>query len=293
LIKKGIILAGGTGSRLRPTTFAVNKQLLMLYDKPVIYYPLSILMLAEINDILIIVNKGQSYNFQKLLGNGERFGINISYLEQQKPSGIPEAFKIGADFINSENVALILGDNFFYGQGLGAILKNTTTNFSKGANIFLKKVKDPEKFGVAKLHNKKILKIIEKPKRYISNQAITGLYFFDNTVVERTKFLKPSKRGETEITDLINSYHLQNKLKYTSLGLGSVWSDTGTVNDLLDVTNYIHSIDKIQNFKIACLEEIALQKQWITKKAIKNNLKKNIYKNSYSRYLENIIENNV
>ena len=165
MIKKGIILAGGTGSRLRPTTFAINKQLLMLYDKPVIYYPLSILMLAGINDILIIVNKGQSYNFEKLLGNGERFGINISYLEQQKPSGIPEAFKIGANFINSENVALILGDNFFYGQGLGEILKNTTTNFSKGANIFLKKVKDPEKFGVVKLYKKKNIKNNRKTKK--------------------------------------------------------------------------------------------------------------------------------
>ena len=285
MVKKGIILAGGTGSRLFPTTKAVNKQLLMLYDKPVIFYPLSILMLAGIKDILIIVNKGQINNFKLLLNNGENYGIKISYLEQQNPTGIPEAFKIGKDFIKENNVALILGDNFFFGQSLGENLRKIFLNFKDGANIFLKKVKNPENFGVAKIKNQKVMNIIEKPKSFISNDVITGLYLFDNKVTKYTMELKRSKRGETEITDLIRKYHKKDKLKFNMLGIGTIWSDTGTVEDMHEVSNYVSSINKIQNFKIACLEEIALIKKWISKKQITKELKKKKINNTYQYYL--------
>lgn len=285
MVKKGIILAGGTGSRLFPTTKAVNKQLLMLYDKPVIFYPLSILMLAGIKDILIIVNKGQTNNFKLLLSNGENYGIKISYLEQEKPTGIPEAFKIGKDFIKENNVALILGDNFFFGQSLGENLRKIFLNFKDGANIFLKKVKNPENFGVAKIKNQKVMNIIEKPKSFISNDVITGLYLFDNKVTKYTMELKRSKRGETEITDLIRKYHKKDKLKFNMLGIGTIWSDTGTVEDMHEVSNYVSSINKIQNFKIACLEEIALIKKWISKKQITKELKKKKINNTYQYYL--------
>ena len=288
MIKKGIILAGGTGSRLFPATKAVNKQLMLLYDKPVIYYPLSILMLSGIKDILIIVNSGQVNNFRKLLGDGKNFGIRISYLEQNKPTGIPEAFIIGEKFINKENVALILGDNFFYGQSLGETLKNISKKFKTGCNIFLKKVKNSSQFGVALIKNNKIIKIIEKPINNVSDEAITGLYFFDKNVSELAATLKKSKRGETEITDLIKKYK-NNKIKFTKLGIGSIWSDTGTVEDMYEVSKYIASIDRIQNFKIACLEEIALIKKWITKKKLLTNLKRGNSNNEYSKYLKNII----
>lgn len=285
MVKKGIILAGGTGSRLFPTTKAVNKQLLMLYDKPVIFYPLSILMLAGIKDILIIVNKGQINNFKLLLNNGENYGIKISYLEQENPTGIPEAFKIGKNFIKENNVALILGDNFFFGQSLGENLRKIFLNFKDGANIFLKKVKNPENFGVAKIKNQKVMNIIEKPKSFVSNDVITGLYLFDNKVTKYTMELKRSKRGETEITDLIRKYHKKDKLKFNMLGIGTIWSDTGTVEDMHEVSNYVSSINKIQNFKIACLEEIALIKKWISKKQITKELKKKKINNTYQYYL--------
>jgi len=289
LIKKGIILAGGTGSRLFPSTLSVNKQLLMLYDKPVIYYPLSILMLSGIKDILIIVNKGQIDNFKKILKNGQQFGIRIEYAEQYMPKGIPEAFIIGEKFIAKENIALILGDNFFYGQSLGDILKKACKNFKSGANIFLKNVKNPENFGVAKVKNSKIINIIEKPKKFLSSHAITGLYFFDNNVVRYAKGLNKSERDELEITSVIKKYKKNNKLKYTKLGLGSIWSDTGTVKDMQEVSNYIQSIDKIQNFKIACLEEIGLRNKWLKKKEIIKNISK--FKNSeYFNYVYNLIK---
>jgi glucose-1-phosphate thymidylyltransferase len=288
LIKKGIILAGGTGSRLFPTTKSVNKQLILLYDKPVIYYPLSVLMLSNIKDILIIVNKGQINNFKNLLGHGENFGIKISYLEQIKPTGIPEAFIIGKNFINKENVALILGDNFFYGQSLGENLKKISKNFVSGCNIFLKEVKNPCQFGVALIKQTKIIKIVEKPKTKVSNHAITGLYFFDKNVSKLAETLKKSKRGETEITDLIKKYK-NNKIKFTKLGIGSIWSDTGTVEDIHEVSKYISSIDRIQNFKIACLEEIALIKKWISKKQLLIYLRKKNINNEYSKYLKNLI----
>ena len=273
MIKKGIILAGGTGSRLFPATKAVNKQLMLLYDKPVIYYPLSVLMLSGIKDILIIVNTGQVNNFRKLLGDGKDFGIKISYLEQNKPTGIPEAFIIGKKFINKKNVALILGDNFFYGQSLGGNLKSITKKFKTGCNIFLKKVKNSSQFGVAIIKKNKIIKIIEKPIKNVSDEAITGLYFFDKNVSTLATTLKKSKRGETEITDLIKKYK-NNEIKFTKLGIGSIWSDTGTVEDMHEVSKYIASIDRIQNFKIACIEEIALIKKWISKKQLLTYLRK-------------------
>lgn len=281
MLKKAIILAGGTGSRLAPTSFAINKQLMMLYDKPVIYYPISLLMLIGIKKILIIVNKGQIKNFKKLLGNGKKFGLKLSYAEQTKPSGIPEAFKIGSKFIAKDNVALILGDNFFFGQGLTDILCQAKKNFIKGANIFIKKVKHPERYGVVKVFKNKIIKVTEKPNKKISNDAITGLYFFDNDVKKYVKLLKPSKRKETEITDLIRIYKEKNNLKYTYLGVGSVWSDIGTVDDMLQISNYISSINNIQNLKIACLEEIAINKKWIKKQDIKESKNKYPFSNYY------------
>ena len=221
MIKKGIILAGGKGTRMSPLTKAVNKQLLPIYDKPLIYYPLSILMLAKIRDILIIVNKGQLDQYKKLIPNGKNLGLKITFKEQDKPRGLPDAFIIGEKFINKENVAMILGDNFFYGQNLSTLLQNCA-NLKKGAKIVLHSVQNPELFGVAKINNKnkKILRIVEKPKNFVSNNAITGLYFFDKNVVNLSKKLKPSKRGELEIIDLISKYKLKNQLTAEFIGRG-------------------------------------------------------------------------
>ena len=283
---KGIILAGGSGTRLYPATKTVSKQLLPIYDKPMIYYPLSILMLAGIKDILIIVNPGQIKNFNALLGNGSRFGIKIKYKEQKKPSGLPEAFKIGKYHVGKSNVALILGDNFFYGQGLSKILEKSKT-FSKGAMVFVKQVKKPEDYGVALIKKNKINKIIEKPKKYISDYAITGLYYFDNTVVNFAKKLKPSKSGETEITDLIKCYKKNDTLSYEIIGRGALWSDAGKIDDLEDTGNYVASFEKNQQLKIGCLEEIAFSKKWITRKKLKESIV--FYGNSdYANYLKNI-----
>jgi glucose-1-phosphate thymidylyltransferase len=286
MIKKGIVLAGGTGSRLNPLTKAVNKQLLPIHDKPMIFYPLSVLMLANIRNILMIVNPGQINNFQNLLGDGSRFGIKISFVTQDKPRGLPDAFNLGKKFIANDNVALILGDNFFYGQSLTKKLEKSST-FNSGCNIFLKDVNQPQNFGIAKIKNNKIEKIIEKPKKFISRSAITGLYFFDNNVTKFTENLRPSKRSELEITDLINLYKNRNKLKFELIGRGAIWSDAGQIEDLANVSNYVRSIEKVQGIKIACLEEIALSKKWITKKKILNNLK--FYgNNEYSNYLKNL-----
>ena len=231
MIKKGIILAGGKGSRMSPLTKAVNKQLLPIYDKPLIFYPLSILMLANIKDILIIVNKGQLNQYRKILPNGKNLGIKITYIEQDRPKGLPDAFVIGEKFIGKENVAMILGDNFFYGQNLTTqLLQNT--KLQKGARVVLHKVPKPELFGVAKINkNKKIISIKEKPKKYISDLAITGLYFFDNDVVKFAKKLKPSKRGEVEIVDLLNIYKSKKKLSADLIGRGGAWLDTGSIED--------------------------------------------------------------
>lgn len=289
MIKKGIILAGGHGTRMSPLTKAVNKQLLPIYDKPLIFYPLSILMLANIKDILIIVNKGQLDQYKKIIPNGKNLGIKITYLEQDKPKGLPDAFVLGEKFIGKENVAMILGDNFFYGQNLTSkLLKNT--KLKKGARIVLHKVRKPEAFGVAKVNQKnKIITIKEKPKKYISDLAITGLYFFDNNVVKFAKKLIPSKRGEVEIIDLLNFYKKKNQLTAELIGRGGAWLDTGSIEDFYKTSAFVSAIENRQGFKIACLEEISLSKKWIDYKQILNAVK--FYGEcNYSNYLKNLIK---
>ena len=288
MIKKGIILAGGLGQRMSPITKAVNKQLLPLYDKPLIFYPLSILMLANIKNILIIVNKGQLNTFRRILPEKNNLGIKIQYAEQKKPRGLPDAFIIGRKFIDKDNVALVLGDNFFYGQSLTKNLRKNLI-FSKGARIFLHPVKNPQRYGVAYLDkNKKILKLLEKPNRTKSNLAVTGLYFFDNKVVEFSKKLKTSKRGELEIIDLLNIYRKKNNLKAEFIGRGGAWLDTGNVKDYYDASNFISTIENRQGLKIACLEEIAFNNGWISKNDIKSSI--NFYGNcDYSKYLKTLI----
>ena len=288
MIKKGIILAGGKGSRMSPLTKAVNKQLLPIYDKPLIFYPLSILMLANIKDILIIVNKGQLNQYKKILPNGKNLGVKITYLEQDEPRGLPDAFVIGEKFIEKQNVAMILGDNFFYGQNLTSqLLKNT--KLKKGAKVVLHKVSKPELFGVAKINKyNKIVSIKEKPKKYLSDLAITGLYFFDNNVVKYAKKLKPSKRGEVEIVDLLNFYKSKNQLSADLIGRGGAWLDTGSIEDFYKTSAFVSAVENRQGFKIACLEEISLNKGWISKKTIEDSIK--FYGNcEYSNYLKKII----
>ncbi len=286
MVKKGIILAGGSGTRLSPLTKAVNKQLLPIYDKPLVFYPLSILMLANIRDILIIVNPGQLKNFKNLLGDGRSYGVKIQYKIQNKPKGLPDAFILGKNFIKKDNVALILGDNFFYGQSLTAKLEKSLTH-KNGSRIFLKKVKRPENYGVAVINNNKIERLIEKPKKLISNYAITGLYFFDNNVIKYAKTLKPSKRGELEIIDLLQIYKKNYKLSFEHIGRGAIWSDAGKIDDMTNISSFVQSVEKVQDIKIACLEEIALNKKWIDKKKILKNIK--FYGNcDYSNYLKKI-----
>jgi len=290
MITKGIILAGGMGTRMSPLTKAVNKQLLPIYDKPLIYYPLSILMLAKIKDILIIVNKGQLNQYRKLLPNGKNLGLKITFKEQDKPRGLPDAFILGEKFINNSSVAMILGDNFFYGQNLSKLLFQCA-KLKNGAKIILHGVQNPELFGVAKINqkNKKILKIIEKPKKYVSNQAITGLYFFDKKVVHYAKRLKPSKRGELEIIDLINQYKKNNKLKAEFIGRGGAWLDTGSINDYYKTSAFVQAVENRQGLKIACIEEIAFLNGWIKKREINNQIK--FYGNcEYSNYLKKLIK---
>ena len=290
MIKKGIILAGGTGSRMSPLTKAVNKQLLPLYDKPLLYYPLSILMLAKIRDILIIVNKGQVEQFKKLLPNGNNLGIKITYAEQEKPKGLPEAFIIGKKFIGSNSVALILGDNFFFGQNLTKKLEQCT-KLSKGAKIFLHPVKNPSLYGIATVNKKNdIINIIEKPKIVKSNLAITGLYFFDNKVIELSKSLKPSKRKELEIVDLLKKYKNKKQLSSEIIGRGGAWLDTGSITDFNNASNFIATVESRQGFKIGCIEEIAFQNKWINKPSIKKAI--SFYGNcEYSKYLNSLIKN--
>ena len=289
MIRKGIILAGGHGTRMSPLTKAVNKQLLPIYDKPLIFYPLSILMLAGIKDILIIVNKGQLNQFKKVLSNGKRFGVKINYLEQSYPKGLPDAFLLGEKFIGKDNVILILGDNFFYGQSLTEKLRKCV-KIKSGCKILLHPVSKPELFGVAQVNYKnKILFIKEKPKKSKSNLAITGIYFFDNKVVNYSKLLKPSKRKELEIVDLLNKYKKGNKLKAEFLGRGGAWLDTGSIEDFYNTTAFVSALENRQGFKIACLEEIALRANWINKKDIKDAI--NFYGNCiYSNYLKKLIK---
>jgi len=289
MIKKGIILAGGYGTRMSPLTKAVNKQLLPIYDKPLLYYPLSILMLSGIRDVLIIVNKGQLSQFRKILPNGKNLGIKITYAEQNYPKGLPDAFIVGKRFIGDNNVALILGDNFFYGQSLTKKLKKCVM-LKTGAKVILHPVSNPSSYGIASINKKnKIIKITEKPKKTSSNMAVTGLYFFDKNVVKYSENLKPSKRKEIEIVDLLNKYKKKNKLSSELLGRGGAWLDTGSIKDFYDTSAFVSALEKRQGLKIACLEEIGLNNKWINKKNILEAIK--FYGNcDYSLYLRNLIK---
>ena len=289
MIKKGIILAGGLGTRMSPLTKAINKQLLPIYDKPLIFYPLSILMLAGIKDILIIVNQGQLAQFKKIFPESKNLGIKINFAQQKYPGGLPEAFIIGEKFIGKNNVALILGDNFFYGQSLTEKLKDCT-KLQSGAKIFLHPVSNPSQYGVVKINKKnKILKITEKPKKYLSNLAITGLYFFDNQVIKYSKSLKPSKRNEVEIVALLRKYNKKNKLSVEFIGRGGAWLDAGSIKDLYDASSFVSTLENRQGLKIACLEEIALGNGWINQKQIKSAIK--FYgKCDYSNYLRKLVK---
>ena len=289
MIKKGIILAGGIGTRMSPITKAVNKQLLPIYDKPLIFYPLSVLMLSGIRDVLIIVNKGQLNQFRKIIPNGNNLGIKISYAEQTYPRGLPDAFLVGEKFIGRENVALILGDNFFYGQSLTKRLQKCV-NLKSGASVLLHPVRNPSLYGIASINKKNtIVKIIEKPKNYFSNLAITGLYFFDNKVINYSKNLKPSKRKEVEIVDLLNKYKNKKKLSANFIGRGGAWLDTGSIEDFYNTSAFVSALENRQGLKIACLEEIAFNNKWINKKNILDAIK--FYgKCNYSHYLSTLIK---
>ena len=286
---KGIILAAGRATRLFPIPFAVNKQLLAIYDNPMVYYPLSVLMLAQIKDILIITRKEDLKSFKSLLGNGKNLGINITYAIQKKPKGIADAFIIGKKFIGNSKCALILGDNIFYGENFRTKLQNAKFR-NEGATIFSYSVHDPNRYGVVELDkNKKAKKIIEKPKHPKSNLAVTGLYFYDNEVVNIAKKLKPSKRGELEITDLNNVYLKKNKLYVETFGRGFAWLDTGTPESLLTANNFIANIEQRQGLKIACLEEIAFNNQWISALQLKK-LANLISNGPYKDYLIKILK---
>ena len=287
MISKGIILAGGVGYRVGPSTKAISKQLIPLADKPIIFYSLSILMLLNIRNILIIVKKDDYSSFKRLLGNGKNYGISIKFAIQKEPRGLPDAFIIGKKFIKNSNVALILGDNFFHGQGLIELLNKVIENFNSGANIFSYNVKNPSAYGVIEQTNKGI-KIVEKPKKTKSKKAITGLYFFDKNVSKLSSRLKKSKRGELEIIDLLKLYLKENKLLISDLGRGSAWLDTGTSKDILKAGNYVEIIEERQSQKIACLEEIAYKKKWINKKLVYSSI--DYYgKSEYSDYLKEML----
>ena len=289
MIKKAIILAGGKGTRLSPLTKVLNKQLLPLYDKPLIFYPLSVLMLAGIKEILIITNRGETNLFKKILGNGENLGIKIFYKEQKKANGLPEAFIIGEKFIKNQSVALILGDNFFYGQGFTNRIKEKIKE-NRGATIFTYIVNNPKDYGIIELDkNNKIKNILEKPKKTKSRLAITGFYLFDKNVINFSKQLKPSKRKELEIVDLIKKYFKKKTLDAEFMGRGSAWLDTGNVQNLNETAQFISSIERRQGLKIGCLEEIAYINKWISKKNIIKAVK--FYGNcEYSEYLNSLIK---
>jgi len=289
MIKKAIILCGGTGSRMYPATKTTNKQLLPVYDKPMFYYPLSLLMLIGIKNYLFIINKGQKENFLKSIGSTNDLGINVEFKEQDKPNGLPEAFILGEKFIGKDSVLMILGDNFFYGNMLSPVIKKTLS-IKNGANIYLYPSKNTSAYGVVELKkNGEISKIIEKPIFSKSNLVITGMYVFDNNVVKYAKKLKPSKRNELEMVDLINVYKKKNDLNLVKLGRGSAWLDVGNYDDLFSASNFIKNIEDRQDYKIGCIEEIALNNNWIDKHNIKNRIKFN--KNSnYSKYLAGLIK---
>ena len=286
---KGIILAGGSGTRLYPITRGVSKQLLPIYDKPMIYYPLSVLMLAGIKDILIITTPEDSESFARLLGNGSSYGVNISYAVQPKPEGLAQAFIIGEEFIGNDNVCLILGDNIFYGQGFTPILNRAIQN-NKGATIFGYKVKDPERFGVVEFNSQtmEVVSIEEKPSKPKSNYAATGLYIYDNKVCEIAKSIQPSARGELEITTLNNVYLQAKSLNVELLGRGFAWLDTGTHDSLIEAGHYVETIQNMQGLKIACLEEIGWRRGWLTDDELATQADLNS-KNEYGQYLKQIL----
>lgn len=289
---KGIILAGGAGTRLYPSTMTISKQLLPIYDKPMIFYPLSVLMLAGIKDILVISSPHDLPNFKNLLKDGSQYGVNFEYKEQQSPDGIAQAFILGEDFIQDESVALILGDNIFYGQAFSGIMKESISNIEKngGATVFGYQVKEPQRFGVVEFDNcGKVVSIEEKPQSPKSDYAVTGLYFYDNNVVEYAKTLTPSARNELEITDLNNIYLRNNNLNVKVLGRGFSWLDTGTHRSLLQASQYIQTIEENQGIKIACLEEIALRRGFISKEQVLENIK-NYKNNEYFSYVRKITE---
>lgn len=284
---KGIVLAGGSGTRLHPLTFGVSKQLLPVYDKPLIYYPISVLMLSGIRDILLISTSEDIDSYKRLLGNGENFGISITYKIQPRPEGLAQAFLIGEEFIDSANVALVLGDNIFYGQNFSKTLLNIV-NRESGATIFGYHVNNPEDFGVVEFNSSnEIVSIEEKPINPKSNCAVTGLYFYDNEVVNIAKSLKPSSRGELEITDINKIYLKNNKLNLSILGRGFAWLDTGTHNSLLEAGQFIHTIEKRQGLKVACLEEIAYRNNWISKNDLYERAEE-LTKTEYGQYLRSI-----
>ena len=290
MTKKAIILCGGTGSRMFPLTHSVNKQLLPILDKPMFYYPLSLLMLCGIKDFIFIVNKNQEQNFRNTLGDQNDLGIKVRFVAQEKPRGLPDAFLITEKFIKNKSVAMILGDNFFYGNMLSPLIRETF-KLKDGCNIYLYPSKKPSSYGVVEFNKKnQIKKIVEKPKKTTSNSIITGLYVFDKNVISFTKLLKPSKRKELEIVDLINLYKNKNKLKTTKLGRGSAWMDVGNFNDLQSASSFIQNIEERQNYKIGCIEEIALNNKWIKKKNIINRIKF-CGDTDYSKYLKNLIDN--
>lgn len=285
MISLGIIMAGGEGNRLKPITNGVNKHLLPIYDKPMIYYPISTLMLIGIKEILIIINKQDLANYKNLLGDGKKFGIKINFIVQKKSIGIPDAFRLCAQKIYNKKFVLILGDNFFFGQGLSEILNNIK-KFSTGATIFLKEVSNPQDFGIAVLKNNKITKIVEKPKKFISNQAITGLYVFDTSCLEISKKLKFSKRNELEITDVLNQYLSKKKLSFYKLGRGTIWEDCGSIKSLQNLNNLVKNLEENGAFKIACLEEIALNKKYIIPKDLNySDLK---IQSDYFKYIKKV-----
>lgn len=289
---KGIVLAGGSGTRLHPNTIAVSKQLLPVYDKPMVYHPISVLMLAGIRDILIISTPHDLPNFEKLLGDGSQFGVKFSYKEQPSPDGLAQAFILGEEFIGDDCAALILGDNIFYGSGFSTTLKQTVEKIQTngGAAVFGYKVKDPQRFGVVEFdENKKAISIEEKPKEPKSNYAVTGLYFYDNSVVEKAKNLKPSARGELEITDLNKIYLENGNLNVNILGRGFAWLDTGTHASLLRAAQYVQTIEENQGIKIACLEEVAYQMGFITKEQLLERAN-NYSNNEYYDYVKALVK---
>lgn len=288
IMMKGIVLAGGSGTRLYPITQGVSKQLLPVYDKPMIFYPISVLMLAGIREILVITTPEDMPAFKRLLGDGSQFGISLSYAVQPSPDGLAQAFIIGEEFINNEPCALVLGDNIYFGQSFGKKLE-AASQMTSGAMVFGYQVQDPERFGVVEFDaNYKALSIEEKPLKPKSNWAVTGLYFYDKHVIEMAKQVKPSARGELEITTLNQMYLEQGNLQVELLGRGFAWLDTGTHDSLVEASQFIHTIEKRQGMKVACLEEIAFRKGWLSSEQVAEQIKK-LSKTDYGRYLQMLI----